>query len=155
MEEKALHSTVAMLLGCLSVLAMFTDTFGKSPVQALETARAGGRVITLAEDIIVPAGSSVELDPVDVSAFNEVFLHASSSDYALIQAAFTIEPGKYSEPVPKFFAVYCQVGSPGSYCATPSAAGGSLSRVAGPFLAVSISAGNAPVTITLKAYLRR
>lgn len=112
-------------------------------------ANAGGeKVITLAENLTVPASSAIELDPLAVNNFNQVALLANpDASGATVRVAFNTEAGKFSDPVPRVTTMICNTQTP--------AFGGFICFSAAGNTALRIEAGTLPLTITIKAYLTK
>lgn len=128
-------------------------------------ARAGGKVITLADNLTIPGNAGVDLDAVNVSMYGAVsflaFYAVSSAVTGTPQAyiAFATESGKYSDSIPKLQSALCNLhpGATGAQCfPTNASEGDGVFRVAGPFLVVHLRNGDsAPHTFTLKVYLTK
>ena len=115
-------------------------------------------LITLAEDLEIPAAGSVELDSVEVGNFRFVsFLGISEPTNTFLVFAFSTESGVISDPIPKNIFVTCNIGgSPSAINCSSNADSGDF-RVQGPFLAVKIINPSSTVlgNVTLKAYLSK
>lgn len=129
-------------------------------------AHAGGKgvLVTLADNLNIPANSGVDLDPVNVNLYRKVsflaFCLMSDGDTFLnASIAFATESGKYSDPIPKLQTASC-IFLPGwgAQCRpfNGPVGGDGVFTVAGPFLTVHLSNNaSGPCTLTLKAYLTK
>ena len=66
--------------------------------------QGGTKVITLAEDLMMPAGESIDLDLVDVSRFHLISLFGThDGGFAPVggEFVFSAEEGKVTDPVPR------------------------------------------------------
>lgn len=125
--------------------------------------KAGGKTVTLVEGMFIPPGTTVELDSVSVGAFQQVSILGSNGGPSLkLDCAFTAEPGKFSDPVPKVEGSECLIifRRGVAQCSLPSSGTRTdgIFRVGGPFLAVrmtTFSSEVSPSVVTLKIFLSK
>ena len=105
------------------------------------THEGGTKVITLAENLMMPAGESIDLDLVDVSRFHLIsLLGTHDGGFAPVSREFVVsaEEGKVTDPVPRSRFGCSIAGGPNggmAFCDFTPSGRIATQRVGGPFLA--------------------
>ncbi len=127
-----------------------------------ERSKRGSKVITLAEDLEMSPGETIELDPVKVGQFSFVsFLGTHSGGFTPVigDFVFSTEKEKFSDPVPRSkFGCNIAGGDNGGvgFCDIAPAGRISTLRVGGPFLAGRLTnQSRSTILVTLKVYLSK
>ena len=125
-----------------------------------ERSKRGSKVITLAEDLEMSPGETIELDPVKVGQFRFVsFLGTYDGPFEKVMGefVFSTEKEKFTDLVPRSkFTCNIAGGPNGGVAFCNIAPTGSIStlRVGGPFLAGRLTNDTAStIEVTLKVYL--
>lgn len=126
---------------------------------------AEGKVITVAQEVLIPPGTSIELDPVSVGSFQHVsFLGRNDGPTATLSFAFTADQGKFSDAVPTLEGGECRLiaGRGVIDCVLIGTSGigirQSVFRVGGPSVAIRLTTPPGEVTpaiVTLMVFLSR
>ncbi len=127
-----------------------------------ERSKGGSKVITLAEDLEMSPGATIELDPVKVGRFRFVsFLGTYDGPFEKVigEFVFSTEKGKFTDLVPRSRFSCNIAGGPNGGVAFCDITTGSIStlRVGGPFLAGRLTNDTASTIfeVTLKVYLSK
>jgi hypothetical protein len=131
------------------------------------THRGGTKVITLAEELQLDPGQSIDLDPVHVGQFHFIsFLgthDGEGGEEVKLHFGFLTQEGNLSDPLPRLRLPPCTIVG-GSEIGGVLNCGSTLKvdfpeqvyRVGGPFLAVRLTHRNGPIfKVTLKVFLSK
>jgi hypothetical protein len=116
------------------------------------------KVVTLADNVQVPASEGIELGPVDVSAYDSIAFLGSTGGQGQFEFFFTSESAPLSSGAPALRVGVCYLRL--GYIESCSGSGGGTNspdfvfRVAGPYVVVRVPPGLPSFTMTLKMTLR-